>query len=109
MDVSLANNITSVTNGPTIAIQPFGKADPLTIQLEVAAAGTSGAQSISFNIEGSATGLGSWTNIQTYTVDGTYTSKGQYFNQVVRYPYLRCNVTAVSGTGASLSVNATVN
>lgn len=115
MQVSLANAITTTTNGPTVAVQPkngaissVGKHNPVILRLDIAATGTSGAQSIIFDIEGSLTGLGSWTAIKTYTLDGTYTKKSQTFEQKVRDPYIRVNVTTISGTGASLSANASI-
>jgi len=104
MEVSLANAITTTTNGPTVAVQMPTASEPITFDIQIDARGTSGAQSIIFDLEGSATGLGSWTTIKNYVVDGTYTQKVQSFQQVISKPYTRVNVTTISGTGASLSV-----
>ena len=107
-DVSLANSITTVTNGPTIAVQPFGATEPVELDLRVSASATGGTPSCTFDVEGSTTGLGSWTAITTYTIDGFNPYKAQSFQQIVRVPYVRVNVTAISGTAATLNVHANV-
>jgi len=104
MEVSIANAITTATNGPTVGVQPFGKTDPVIVSIVGAATGTSGAQNIIVDFEESVDGT-TWTTASTLTLAGTFTSKPFAIQTKVRKPYVRANVTTITGTGASLSAN----
>ena len=107
MEVSLANAITTATNGPTVGIQPFGKTDPIIVEVVGAATGTAGAINIVFDVEESVDGT-TFTTASTLTLAGTFTSKPFAIQTKIRKAYARINVTTITGTGASLSANLLV-
>lgn len=107
MEVSLANAITTATSGPNVGIQPYGKTDPVIVEVAGSATGTSGAINIIFDIEESVDGT-TYTAASSLTLAGTFTSKPFAVQTKIRKPYARITVTTITGTGASLSANLTV-
>lgn len=102
---TLANAITTTTNGTYAAIQPVGATDPIVVDIVGKASGTSGAFSATIQIQTSPD-ASSWTTQSTLVVAGTAESKPFAVQQVVRTPFVRINVSAISGTGASVSATA---
>lgn len=62
-----------------------------------------GAVSAAVRIEARNTASGVWTTMGTLTMSGT-TSAGDSFGSLIRYMEYRANVTAISGTGAAVTV-----
>jgi hypothetical protein len=104
MEVTLANNITTATNGPTVGIQPYGSGQPVVVDVFGYGAGTSGSQNIVFDVEHSVDGS-TWATAATITVAGTHTSKPFTYQVKVSRAYARVNVTTITGTGAALYAN----
>ena len=102
MDATLADAITTTTNGPYAAVQIKGATEPVSVEIVGKALGTSGAFSVTFDIEESAD-ASSFSAVKTVTVAGTAETKPIALQHVARKPWVRLNVTAISGTGASLS------
>ena len=102
LEVSVANAITTATNGPNVGVQPYGKTDPVVVTVAGAASGTSGAINIVFVVQESVDGT-TYTTASTTTLAGTFTSKPFSIQTKIRKPYARINVTTITGTGASLS------
>ena len=101
MEVTLAYNITTATNGPSVGVQPYGGTEPIVVDVYGQGVGTSGAQNIVFDVEHSVDGT-TWTTAATITVAGTHTSKPFTYQVKVAKPYVRANVTTITGTGAAL-------
>lgn len=107
MEATLANGITTTTNGPYVAVQPLGASEPIIVEVFGKGLGTSGAFSISFDIE-TSTDASSFSAASSHVIAGTATSKPFVFQQKVAAPFVRVNVTAISGTGAALSAGCRV-
>jgi hypothetical protein len=107
MEVTLAYNITTATNGPSVGVQPYGGTEPIVVDVYGQGVGTSGAQNIVFDVEHSVDGT-TWTTAATITVAGTHTSKPFTYQVKVAKPYVRANVTTITGTGAALYANMRV-
>ena len=103
MEATLANAITTTTTGPYVAIQPIGATEPLVVEVFGKYLGTSGAFSITVELQGSAD-ASSFTAISTHVLTGTAESKPFAVQIKVPKPYLCAEVTAISGTGASFSL-----
>lgn len=104
MECTLANAITTVTNGPTAGLQLFGATDPIVVEVYGIGVGTSGSISITLQIQESAD-ASSWTTVGTVSLSGTFTSKPFDVQQVIRKAYVRANVSAISGTGAAVTAH----
>jgi hypothetical protein len=103
MEATLANAITSTTTGPYVAVQPIGGTDPVIVEVYGKSLGTSGAYSITVELQGSED-ASTFTAISTHVLTGTAQSKPFAVQVKVPVPFLRAEVTAISGTGASLSL-----
>jgi hypothetical protein len=114
LDISMANAITTVTTGPTVALQlPAAQAPvlPLVCDCVAVLTGTSGALSVTYSIEKSDTGLGSWTTAvaaNTISAVSGVTTVTMPMQCKFEGSYFRVNVSAISGTGAAFTflVNA---
>ena len=104
MECTLANAISTTTNGPTAGIQLYGATDPMVVEVYGIGVGTSGAIAITLQIQESAD-ASSWTTVGTVALDGTFTSKPFAVQQLIRKPYVRVNVSAISGTGAAITAH----
>lgn len=104
-EVSLANGITTTTTGPNIGVQPFGMTKPIIVDVYGQAVGTSGAINIIFDVQESVDGS-SYTTASSLTLAGTFTSKPFAIQVKIRKPYMRINVTTITGTGAALYAGA---
>lgn len=98
--------ITTTTNGTYIALQPIGETQPVTLEIFGKALGTSGAFSITYVIQSGSDGSTFGTTNATITIAGTAQSKPISIQQVIKLPFVRINVTAISGTGAALVLGA---
>ena len=104
MEASLtpAAGITSTTNGTYAALQTIGSTQPVALEIFGKAFGTSGAFSITYVIQSGSDGSTFGTTNATITITGTAESKPILLTQVISLPFVRINVTAISGTGAAL-------
>lgn len=107
MYATLANGITTATNGTYVAVQPVGATQPVMVEIFGKALGTAGAFSITFDIETSGDGT-TFTQVKEITIAGTAQSKPFALQHKVSAPFMRLNVTAISGTGAALSATVRV-
>jgi hypothetical protein len=99
---TLADGITTTTNGTYAAVQKIGSTDPVIVEVYGKALGTSGAFSATIQIQTSPD-ASSWTTQSTLVIGGTAESKPFDVQQKVAVPFVRVNVSAISGTGASVS------
>lgn len=95
-----AAGITTATNGTYVAVQPIGGTEPVAIEVFGRAARASGAYTATMVIQVSADGS-SFTTHSTHALSGTSESKPFAFQSVVRSPFVRLNISAIS--------NATIN
>lgn len=105
----LANAITTATTGPTIALQmpsAISMVEPWIAEVRFVLDGTSGAISVTFTIEKSDSGTGTWTTaMAAVTMTTTGPTKGIFLGQQkFEGSYFRVNISAISGTGAALTV-----
>jgi hypothetical protein len=99
---TLAAGITTATNGTYAAVQRISETEPVIVDVYGKALGTSGAFSATIQIQTSAD-ASSWTTRSTLTVSGTAETKPFAVQQKVAAPFVRVNVSAISGTGAAVS------
>jgi hypothetical protein len=105
MLATLADNITTTTNGAYAAIQLKGATDPVQIEIVGRCLGTSGAFSATIQIQESDD-ASSFSTAATVGVSGTAETKPFACAHTARKAYVRLNVSAISGTGASVSASA---
>lgn len=98
--------ITTTTNGTYAAVQPIGSTQPVVVEIFGKGLGTSGAYSITYVIQSGSDGSTFGTTNATITIAGTAQSKPISIMQVIKLPFVRINVTAISGTGAALVLGA---
>ena len=102
MDATLADNITTTTNGPYAAIQIKGASEPIPVSIIGRVLGTSGAFSATIQIQESDD-ASSFSTAATITVGGTAETKPFALQHTARKAWVRLNVSAISGTGASVA------
>lgn len=97
MNVTLASNITTTTNGPYAAIQPIGKTDPVVVEIVGKVVGTSATIQVQESADAS-----SFSTVSTLT----YTTAGLISVQhVARKPFIRLNVSAISSAAVDAEAN----
>ncbi len=101
-DATLADNITTTTNGTYVALQPKGATNPVAIEIVGKGLGTSGAFSATIQVQESDD-ASSFATTATLGVSGTAETKPLVYAHIARKAYVRLNVSAISGTGASVS------
>jgi hypothetical protein len=103
-EVTLANGITTTAAGTYVAVQPVTGTEPVMVDIFGKGLGTSGAFSITYVIESGSDGSTFGTTNATITIAGTAESKPIALQTKVSLPFVRARVTAISGTGAALSL-----
>jgi hypothetical protein len=107
MEATLADNITTTTNGPYVALQVKNATQPVPVQIVGKGLGTSGAFSATIQIQES-NDASSFSTTATVGVSGTAESKPIAYVHVARKAYIRLNVSAISGTGAAVYASCQV-
>lgn len=102
LEATLADNITTTTNGPYAAVQPKGATEPIAVEIFGRGLGTSGAWSATIQVQESDD-ASSFSTVATIGVSGTANTKPFAIQHVVRKAWVRLNVSAISGTGASVA------
>lgn len=92
--------ITTATNGTYVAVQPLGETQPIPVEIYGRVSRASGAFTATVVIQTSTDGS-SFSTHSSHAFSGTSESKPFAIQSVVKAPFVRLNVSAVS--------NATVN
>lgn len=103
----MANNVIRVHSGNRVAVGTSVnvKKSSFSRVFQCAVAGT-GAVTANVNIEGSVNGV-DWKVLNTFNLTGT-TRASNTFSSTDPYPFLRGNVTAITGTGAVVTLDVAV-
>lgn len=103
----MPNNVIRIHSGNAVAVGTSVtiKKSSFSRVFQCTVAGT-GSVTASVNIEASINGT-DWKSIKTFTLSGT-TRASDVFSSTDPYPFLRGNVTAITGTGATVTLDLAV-
>lgn len=103
----LLNTVNLVTDKTTTGAASTKDASTLGPHRVYAARGTTsaGAGAATILIQGSLDGT-NWITLATITLTLATTSSADGFASTAPWPYIRANVSAISGTGAAVTVDA---
>jgi hypothetical protein len=101
---SLAGATALLTSATTAAAGAATRSVSATKTYQANGVTTSGAGSATIAVQGSNDDGTSWDTIGTITLTLSTTSSSDSFASDDRYTWLRGNVTAISGTGASVDL-----